>query len=406
MRVMAYLALIHGALGLQYFARSPAEAFPNSPSAWNEVRHVALEVAELSPAIAGGHSRTSINADISGNGTWIEGAAWQATTEPGTKYTVVAVANLNNTPSVLTINDLSIVSRLDSSVMATYTGLAEVVGQNRNVTITNGVLHDMLLGYGTAAYRFPPVNWTGGGVVTGPNGILNPSFEYIANTGSPDGDYLVAPTDQLNGASFMADSRTSVDGAHSLRLIAPTAGGSYQGGPYPSSLINGTNYSLSVHAKAATEGVILDLHPSADLHMIGSTRVTLTTEWVKYELFGVAQTTAKVSVSTYALASAGTAWLDKLDVHQVNDCPTNGNSTNSTAGFSGLHLSPFDSSIPSAKALNSNSSGCCEAGWTGVDFQAICESHQKDGWFWWYPNTGPYLCCKMLQMGGLARVSS
>ena len=56
---MAYLALIKGALGLQYFARSPADVFPNSPSAWNAVRRVALEVAELTPALAKGQKSAS-----------------------------------------------------------------------------------------------------------------------------------------------------------------------------------------------------------------------------------------------------------------------------------------------------------------------------------------------------------
>ena len=84
MRVMAYLALIHGALGLQYFARSPADVFPSNPSAWNEVRKVALEVAELSQAIAGGGApSTTVNDNISGNTTWIKGCDY---TQPCQNY--------------------------------------------------------------------------------------------------------------------------------------------------------------------------------------------------------------------------------------------------------------------------------------------------------------------------------
>ena len=393
MRVMAYLGLIHGAIGLQYFAREPAEVFPNSPSAWNEVRRVALEVAELSPAIAGGQAGPSFtDADISKNSTWIEGASWHAITEPGDAYSVVLLANCNSTPSAFTLSGLA----LPSNGGSMYTGVAEVINQNRNISVVGGKLQDVLMGYGTAAYRFPPTNWSGGGDVTAYNQILNPSYEYAANTGSPDADYLKGPgpQQQLNGASFMSDASTSVDGAHSLRLVSPTAGGSFAGGPYPSLLSNGTNYSLSVHAKAATDGVILDLRPSPSLILPAGTHTAfnLTTTWERYEVIGTAAGNTKASVSEYTLTTAGIAWLDMLDIHQINDCPANGNHT---VGFHELQLSPFDATVPSAVALNENASGCCEAGWTaGVDFQALCEAHSSDGWFWWYPNTGPYLCCK------------
>ena len=174
MRVMAYLALIKGALGLQYFARSPADVFPNSPSAWNAVRRVALEVAELTPALAKGQKSASTLA-VSDNSTWIEAAAFDSKTEPGDEVTVVAVANCNNTPSALTLSGLA------TADGKSYTGVAEVVDQNRNVTVTAGVMRDVLLGYGAVSYRFPPVNWSGGGLVSAHNGILNPSCKHAAS---------------------------------------------------------------------------------------------------------------------------------------------------------------------------------------------------------------------------------
>ena len=171
---MAYLALIKGALGLQYFARSPADVFPNSPSAWNAVRRVALEVAELTPALAKGQKSASTLA-VSDNSTWIELSAWDSKTEPGDEVTVVAVANCNNTPSALTLSGLA------TADGKSYTGVAEVVDQNRNVTVKAGVMRDVLLGYGAVSYRFPPVNWSGGGLVSAHNGILNPSCKHAAS---------------------------------------------------------------------------------------------------------------------------------------------------------------------------------------------------------------------------------
>ena len=147
-------------------------------------------------------------------------------------YTVVAAANCANAPTPFSLSNLAGPgpagptpagrARAGGSLGQLYTGVAEVVNQNRNVSVVDGVLHDVLLGYGTAFYRFPPVPWGSGDTATAHNLVINPSFELAANVGSPDGDYLGAPaTSQLNGASFLADSRTSVDGLHSLRLVAP-----------------------------------------------------------------------------------------------------------------------------------------------------------------------------------------
>ena len=32
---MSFLSLMHGAMGVQFFVRAPANVFPNSPSTWN-----------------------------------------------------------------------------------------------------------------------------------------------------------------------------------------------------------------------------------------------------------------------------------------------------------------------------------------------------------------------------------
>ena len=48
-RVMTYLALLHGARGIQYFIRKPPSSFPKSPEMWAECSTLALEAAELTP---------------------------------------------------------------------------------------------------------------------------------------------------------------------------------------------------------------------------------------------------------------------------------------------------------------------------------------------------------------------
>jgi len=51
---MAYLGLVHGAVGWQYFIRSAPVSFPYAAAAWGEVRQVAAEIAELTPAVLSG----------------------------------------------------------------------------------------------------------------------------------------------------------------------------------------------------------------------------------------------------------------------------------------------------------------------------------------------------------------
>ena len=38
-----------------------------------------------------------------------------------------------------------------------YTGPATVVFQDRTVNVKNGVIQDIITGYGSAVYRFPPI---------------------------------------------------------------------------------------------------------------------------------------------------------------------------------------------------------------------------------------------------------
>ena len=60
------------------------QVFPNSPLAWAAVREVALEVAEITPAIAGG--KTPTQPVISGNKSRVDAASWAGHTEPGVAY--------------------------------------------------------------------------------------------------------------------------------------------------------------------------------------------------------------------------------------------------------------------------------------------------------------------------------
>ena len=48
-----------------------------------------------------------------------------------------------------------------------------------------------------------------------------------------------------------------------------------------------------------------------------TTQFTLTKDWAKYEVICVGTTNTTESVSSYTLVTAGTAWIDMLDFHQI-----------------------------------------------------------------------------------------
>ena len=95
------------------------------------------------------------------------------------RYTVVAVANCENAPTPVALSGLAAAGPGSSQP---YSGPAEVINQNRNVSVVNGTLNDLLLGYGTAAYRYPPVAWGHNDSATAPNLILNPSYVWTTPT--------------------------------------------------------------------------------------------------------------------------------------------------------------------------------------------------------------------------------
>ena len=41
-----------------------------------------------------------------------------------------------------------------------YTGPVSVVFQDRTINMTNGVIRDIITGYGSVVYRFPPIKST------------------------------------------------------------------------------------------------------------------------------------------------------------------------------------------------------------------------------------------------------
>lgn len=304
-RVMTYLAVINGAVGIQYFIRSP-EQFPYAPAAWSECRQVALEILDIAEAILTSTNNTIVSIDIEA----VETAGWHSRLQG---VIIMVVANTQNMPVEII---------LVASQNMTYDGPVEVVGQNRQVMAENGRLTDTLAEFGTAIYRFPPVQ-SPGASKTGPqpdprNILNNPSFEESCNIGSPDGAYIAAGSDPA--ATYFTDSFQSVHGLHSLRLVTPTnkTGPGVSVTPYPIPFPKNTTCLFSVWAKASVLNsqlrvVFQTSQPN------NSFTFMVTNDWQEFNITVNVTATAeagesRVKLLQYELTTPGTLWLDLMQI--------------------------------------------------------------------------------------------
>lgn len=292
-RAMTYLALIHGARGIQYFIRRPVVGNPTSPDLWSECRRLMLELSQLVPALSSAEAGPAARAAQ----PQVHVAAFR---ERGA--VTVLCANVANQPLPLELT----LEGMD------WSGEAEVLFENRRVAVANGKLTDAIEPFGTRAYRLQ-VEPAPADLATLADGNLfsNPSFEEAHNVGTPDGSYLSIPRDK--GASWYVDPRTAAHGRQSLRLQAPADGESIGLRPFPITLEPGKRYRLSVWARGERDGQRFAL--SLDAVDGQQAEHTLTTDWREYAVEFTATDGAGARMgSSLKLLSAGAAWFDALQV--------------------------------------------------------------------------------------------
>jgi len=302
-RLMTYLAVIHGATGIQYFVRQGLNQRPKSTAAWAECGAVALEVAELTPVLLSHEPRPRVSASLETvrAGAWLDRGI----------ITILA-ANTVNQPETVRF----ILEGID------FTGKAQAIFENRSVDVVNGEIEDMIDAYGTRAYQ----------ITIGPlpeekmkihpcNKTVNPSFENNPNPGTPAGCY--ADVGPGRGATHFVDSRVAVHGRHSLRLHMPTRDEPVGISPFPVSLKKGQSYRCSVWAKGVGAAVLKGKNrkPKPAKFELSFPRIkgetkrtfTLTDEWQRYRLLGTAEKDTD-SILGLSMVTPGTGWFDLLEV--------------------------------------------------------------------------------------------
>ena len=196
----------------------------------------------------------------------------------------VLAANTENRPVPVTL-------QLDEKVSADAT----VLFANRLVAVKEGVLVDVIDGFGTRAYRIPvgPEPRPLAELLPG-NLTENPSWEACANVGTPDGCYVGVGKDV--GASLFVDPRLAVHGRHSLRVTTPAEGEGVSILPFPLSVQGGRRYRLSIWAKGLQDGLRFRFGMNA--LDCGVRQFTASREWAEYTLEGVALKMSATPCST------------------------------------------------------------------------------------------------------------
>jgi len=294
-RAMTYLALIYGARGIQYY-----NGFPMSSALWSEVRKLGLEVAELLPALLTCESSVPIQCHPS----FVHVGAWLN----NDIMTILAV-NSNNTPIVF---EAKFLDRAYINVEASLP-----FEQDRKISIVNGHFHDFIDAYGTRCYRFEISSmnrWINSRSSEHPvlieenNLIVNPSFELQSNVGIPDG-YLLSVDISL-GSSILTDSRTSIGGFHSLRMINGDALSVSSIHCFPASVRNTTKYQLSLWAKGK--------EISSFSLAFQDNEIPITNSWKPYVFDWIPSISGMYSIQVN-VSGIGTVWIDDLKLVNVSE---------------------------------------------------------------------------------------
>ena len=310
-RVMTYLAVLKGARGIQYFIRHGLNSFPKSTAMWAECGEIALEIAELTPFLVSSETAPVVSA----NKKNIEIKAYKKDNE-----IVIAAINTENKPQQYEF----------SFSNKAFDGSLEVMFESRSIEIKNGKAEGIIGAYGTRIYKFTTEKKIKNAELLNEQNLTNnPSFENNPSVGVPSGCYAKISEDK--GATYFVDSRVSLHGSHSLRMISPKEKGSMRLFFYPMQLKKGENYSVSIWAKAKDAkyqpdkkrfflwrwlfGKRKKKNLSFRIYLAGNHKTfELTEDWKEYVLTFPMNRDLKRRINLRVVGK-GTVWFDLMQVY-------------------------------------------------------------------------------------------
>jgi hypothetical protein len=298
-RAMTYMAVIYGATGVQYPNYGPARS-PKSSAMWDECGAMALEFAELTPEFLSTHPAPALVPDNPS----IHAKAWNRA-----GLVTIAVVNDQNEPRQfkLKMKDVDI------------TILADVMFENRKIEIRDGMVEDIIDGFGVRVYRFDArltPDWMKD--LQPGNLAIDPGFEDMSNAGVPSACSISAGADP--GNTFFTDTRRHYQGEHTLRLNNPSEATGDKLSFYGLTLSEKKSYTVSIVAKTGpSSNLPAGKKEKAVRFTFGLGEMektfTCTDSWQTYQINAL-RSKGEERVSPWLeLAGKGTAWFDNLQVY-------------------------------------------------------------------------------------------
>ena len=301
---MTYMAIAHGATGIQYFIRRPPHTSPFVDGMWAECRKMAREIRELTPALLSHEPEPTVEA-----------------AEP-TGDLHLAARRYNGHAYVLAVNSAHEPRSLSVSSSETPTGdRAEVMFEDREVPVSDeGVIEDMIDALGVRVYRYQVGEERVGPVVLdAENRVGNGGFERSVNPGYPDGCRVGYPG-ELTGSGWGTDPQEAIEGTHSLFLRATKDGEGLSATTFPASLSTGS-YEVSFYLKADRPGMTARIGISGwrTWHDSVSETMAVTQEWTKHTIaLEMPVDERRVHVS-FQPEQRGTLWVDAVQIVPVEE---------------------------------------------------------------------------------------
>ena len=297
-RCMTYLAIVHGATGIQYFIRRAPHNNPFVDGMWAECRKLAAEIKELTPVLLSHEAAPEVVATDGDPALHLTARQYD-----GAVY--LLCVNTEKQPKSISI---------ECGVAPTEAD-AEVLFEDRTVPVSQeGEIRDMIDGLGVRiySYRVGPPKPNQVQLAEG-NLLRNGGFENATNPGFPD--HFRVGQGKHRGGSWGTDPLEAIEGRHSLFIRCPTDGEGPTVTCYPMRLKEG-KYSVALYVKAGTEGQTVRLHVSG--FKDGPSRdADVGTQWQREEMeFAVPAETRWVHFSVRP-EKRGIIWADAVEVREV-----------------------------------------------------------------------------------------
>jgi hypothetical protein len=292
-RLMTWLGVLHGATGIQYFIRHGLSSFPKSSLTWDAASAAIKEIKNLSPFLLQAEEAQVLKAPDNE----IE-AKWYR--KNGQVMLVVLNTNKNPKNFVLKLDGLHLPNT------------AKVLFEDRAVQVNKDRLQDIIEGYGRRIYQFDLQAQLSVQAIYDQNILIDPSFENSLVPGTPAACYFKLRGDR--GAHAQLDTRTAVEGRHSLLLTTPSYNNGIDVSLFPVQLEKGQSYALTFWAKGSTtnQEIFFKLGNGAER------KFPLRDSWQPYQWVFKAQGNEATRNSKtgiiFSLITPGNAWLDVVQL--------------------------------------------------------------------------------------------